>query len=118
MSVSRAPAWRAARPTRSGAAERAAEVGLELGREALELEDELLAAALAHGAVEDAPEDEREDGAEDEAGESGQGGAAEEAVHFANLYPTPTTVSITSSPSFLRSERMWTSTVRVSTSAA
>ena len=94
------------------------QLGLELGREALELEDEVAAAALAHGAVEDASEDEREDDAEDEAGERGKGRATEDAVHFANLYPTPTTVSMTSSPIFLRRERMWTSTVRVSMSAA
>ena len=38
--------------------------------------------------------------------------------HAGNLYPTPTTVSTTSSPTFLRIDRTWTSTVRVSTSAA
>jgi hypothetical protein len=94
------------------------EVRLELGCEPLEPQDEIPPAPLAHRPVEDASEDEREEGAQHEAGEGRERGAAEEAFHFENLYPTPTTVSMTSSPIFLRSERMWTSTVRVSMSAA
>ncbi len=94
------------------------EVLLELGRKALELLDELAAAVPFHDGVQDAREGEREDAPEDDAEEDRDERAAQDPAHRANLYPTPTTVSITPSPIFLRSERMWTSTVRVSISAA
>ena len=118
MSVSRAPAWRAARPTRSCAALRAFRSASNSGARRSSLSTRSRRLALGHGGVENAAEDHGEEDARKEAGERGQGRAAEDPSHRANLYPTPTTVSMTSSPIFLRSERMWTSTVRVSMSAA
>ena len=94
------------------------EVLLELGVKALELLDELAAAVRFHDGVQHAREGECEDASEDDPEEDRDERAAQDPAHRANLYPTPTTVSITPSPIFLRSERMWTSTVRVSISAA
>ena len=100
---------------RSGARE---EVRRELDGEVGQTVLQVAACPLGDGAVEDPPEDGREEAAEKEPGEDRQDGPPESAPHLANLYPTPTTVSIISSPTFFRSERMWTSTVRVSMSAA
>ena len=94
------------------------EILLELGRKALELLDELAAAVPFHDGVEHPREGEREHTSEDDTEEDRDERAAQDSTHRANLYPTPTTVSITPSPIFLRRERMWTSTVRVSMSAA